>query len=161
MRLIKRDSFPFLHRRIRLRVEEQRETPMFVVIGNPPYNAGQKNENDNNKNRRHIAVDTRVRNTFAADSSAQLKNSLYDPYVKAIRWATDKLGEEGVVAFITNHNFIEGTSFDGMRKHLAEEFDTLYLLDLGGNIRKRHPGDSKCLRYSDRREYQYPRQIET
>ena len=135
-------QFSFFTPENTLRVEEQRETPMFVVIGNPPYNAGQKNENDNNKNRRHIAVDTRVRNTFAADSSAQLKNSLYDPYVKAIRWATDKLGEEGVVAFITNHNFIEGTSFDGMRKHLAEEFDTLYLLDLGGNIRKRHPGDS-------------------
>ena len=135
-------QFSFFTPENTLRVEEQRETPMFVVIGNPPYNAGQKNENDNNKNRRHIAVDTRVRNTFAADSSAQLKNSLYDPYVKAIRWATDKLGEEGVVVFITNHNFIDGTSFDGMRKHLAEEFDTLYLLDLGGNIRKRHPGDS-------------------
>ena len=125
-----------------LRVEEQREIPMFVVIGNPPYNAGQKNENDNNKNRRHLAVDTRVRNTFASDSTAQLKNSLYDPYVKAIRWATDTLGEEGIVVFITNHNFLDGTSFDGMRKHLAAEFDTLYILDLGGNIRKRHPGDS-------------------
>ena len=125
-----------------LRVEEQRDTPMFVVIGNPPYNAGQKNENDNNKNRQHVAVDTRVRNTYADASSAQLKNSLYDPYVKAIRWATDKLGEEGIVAFITNHNFLDGTSFDGMRKYLSGEFDTLYLLDLGGNIRKRHPGDS-------------------
>ena len=75
-----------------LRVEEQRDTPMFVVIGNPPYNAGQKNENDNNRNRRHVAVDTRVRNTYADASSAQLKNSLYDPYVKAFRWAMDKLG---------------------------------------------------------------------
>ena len=125
-----------------LRVEEQKEIPMFVVIGNPPYNAGQKNENDNNRNRPHAGVDARVRSTYAKDSVAQLKNSLYDPYVKAIRWAADKLKEEGVVIFITNHNFIDGTSFDGMRKHLAEEFDTLYLLDLGGNIRKRHPGDS-------------------
>ena len=144
-----------------LRVEEQRETPMFVVIGNPPYNAGQKNENDNNRNRQHAAVDTRVRSTYADASSAQLKNSLYDPYVKAIRWATDKLGEEGIVVFITNHNFLDGTSFDGMRKHLAEEFDTLYILDLGGNIRKRHPWRLQCLRYSDRCEYQCLGKIKT
>jgi len=125
-----------------LRVEEQRETPMFVVIGNPPYNAGQKNENDNNKNRQHLAVDTRVRNTFASDSTAQLKNSLYDPYVKAFRWAMDKLSDEGIVAFVTNNSFIDGQAFDGMRKHLTEEFGTLYILDLGGNVRKGQTGDA-------------------
>ena len=125
-----------------LRVEEQRETPMFVVIGNPPYNASQDNENDNNKNRRHVAVDTRVRNTFAADSSAQLKNKLYDPYVKAFRWAMDKLGDEGIVAFVTNNSFINAQMFDGMRKHLSEEFDRLYILDLGGNVRKGQSGDA-------------------
>ncbi|MDE0326531.1 MAG: N-6 DNA methylase, partial [Candidatus Poribacteria bacterium] len=125
-----------------LRVEEQRETPMFVVIGNPPYNASQDNENDNNRNRPHTAVDSRVRNTFAADSSAQLKNKLYDPYVKAFRWAMDKLGDEGIVAFVANNSFIDGQMFDGMRKHLTEEFDKLYILDLGGNVRKGQPGDS-------------------
>ena len=125
-----------------LRVEEQKETPMFVVIGNPPYNASQDNENDNNKNRRHVGVDARVRDTFAADSSAQLKNKLYDPYVKAFRWAMDKLGDEGVIAFVTNNSFIDAQMFDGMRKHLSEEFDTLYILDLGGNVRKGQPGDS-------------------
>ena len=125
-----------------LRVEEQRETPMFVVIGNPPYNARQTNENDNNRNREHVAVDTRVRNTFAADSNAQSKNKLYDPYVKAFRWAMDKLGDEGIVAFVSNNSFIDAQMFDGMRKHLAEEFDTLYILDLGGNVRKGQPGDA-------------------
>ena len=125
-----------------LRVEEQKETPMFVVIGNPPYNAGQKNENDNNKNRQHEAVDARVRATYAAASSAQLKNKLYDPYVKAIRWATDKLGDEGLVVFVTNNSFVDAQMFDGMRRHLADEFDTLYILDLGGNIRKGQPGDA-------------------
>ena len=125
-----------------LRVEEQKETPMFVVIGNPPYNAGQKNENDNNKNRRHAAVDAQVRDTFAADSGAQLKNSLYDPYIKAFRWAMDKLGDEGIVVFVTNNSFIDGQAFDGMRKHLSREFDTLYLLDLGGNVRKGQSGDT-------------------
>ena len=125
-----------------LRVEEQKTKPMFVVIGNPPYNAGQKNENDNNKNRQHEAVDARVRATYAAASSAQLKNKLYDPYVKAIRWATDKLGDEGLVAFVTNNSFVDAQMFDGMRHHLADEFDTLYILDLGGNIRKGQPGDA-------------------
>ena len=125
-----------------LRVEEQRETPMFVVIGNPPYNAGQKNENDNNRNRPHEAVDARVRATYAADSSAQLKNSLYDPYVKAFRWAMDKLGDEGIVVFVTNNSFIDGHAFDGMRKHLSKEFDTLYILDLGGNVRKGQSGET-------------------
>ena len=135
-------QFSFFTPENTLRVEEQRETPMFVVIGNPPYNASQDNENDNNKNRRHAAVDTRVRNTFAADSSAQLKNKLYDPYVKAFRWAMDKLGDEGIIAFVTNNSFIDAQMFDGMRKHLSEEFDTLYILDLGGNIRKGQPGDA-------------------
>ena len=125
-----------------LRVEEQREIPMFVVIGNPPYNASQDNENDNNKNRQHIGVDARVRDTFATDSSAQLKNKLYDPYVKAFRWAMDKIDDEGIVAFVTNNSFIDAQMFDGMRKHLSEEFDTLYILDLGGNVRKGQPGDS-------------------
>ena len=125
-----------------LRVEEQKETPMFVVIGNPPYNASQANENDNNKNKPHAGVDGRVRATYAVASSAQSKNKLYDPYVKAIRWATDKLVDEGIVAFVTNNSFIDAQMFDGMRKHLSEEFDRLYILDLGGNIRKGQPGDS-------------------
>ena len=125
-----------------LRVEEQQEIPMFVVIGNPPYNASQDNENDNNKNRPHAGVDARVRDTFATDSNAQLKNKLYDPYIKAFRWAMDKLGDEGIVAFVTNNGFIDGKMFDGMRKHLSEEFDTLYILDLGGNVRKGQPGDA-------------------
>ena len=126
-----------------LRVREQKDTPMFVVIGNPPYNAGQQNENDNNQNRQHEAVDNRVRATYVAASTAQLKNKLYDPYVKSLRWASDKIGPEGIIALITNNSFIEAKQFDGLRQCLAEEFDTLYLLDLGGNIeRKRHPGDS-------------------
>ena len=125
-----------------LRVEEQREVPMFVVIGNPPYNARQANENDNNKNKPHAGVDSRVRATYASASSAQLKNKLYDPYVKAIRWATDKLGDAGIIVFVTNNSFIDAQMFDGMRQHLVDEFDTLYILDLGGNIRKGQSGDS-------------------
>ena len=125
-----------------LRVEEQRELPMFVVIGNPPYNASQNNENDNNRNRPHAGVDARVRATYAAASRAQSKNKLYDPYVKALRWATDTLDDEGIVAFITNNSFMDAQMFDGVRQHLVNDFDVLYILDLGGNVRKGQPGDS-------------------
>ncbi len=118
------------------RVESQKETPMFVVIGNPPYNVGQVNENDNNKNRKYETMDKRVRETYARDSKATNRNALSDPYVKAIRWAADRIGEEGVVAFVTNNGFLGGVAFDGMRKCLADDFDALYILDLGGNARK-------------------------
>ena len=77
------------------RVEDQKAHPMFVVIGNPPYNVGQVNENDNNKNRKYETMDRRVRDTYSKASKATLKNALADPYVKAIRWASDRIGEEG------------------------------------------------------------------
>ena len=118
------------------RVESQKETPMFVVIGNPPYNAGQVNENDNNKNRKYETMDAKVKDTYAKDSTATLKNKLYDPYVKAILWASDRIEEEGVVAFVTNNSFLTDVAFDGMRKHLAADFDTIYILDLSGNVKK-------------------------
>ena len=118
------------------RVEKQKASPMFVVIGNPPYNAGQVNENDNNKNRKYPAMDALIRETYAKDSTATNKSSLYDPYVKSLRWASDRIGKEGIVALITNNSFLDSTSFDGMRKHLAADFDDIYILDLGGNARK-------------------------
>ena len=118
------------------RVERQKETPMFVVIGNPPYNAGQVNENDNNKNRKYETLDKQVRDTYSQDSTATNKNALSDPYVKSIRWASDRIGGGGVIAFVTNNGFLDGVAFDGMRKHLAEDFDAVYILDLGGNARK-------------------------
>ena len=118
------------------RVEKQKKSPMFVVIGNPPYNVGQVNENDNNKNRKYETMDNLIAETYAKDSKATLRSQLYDPYIKAIRWALDRIGEEGIVAFVTNNSFIEGLAFDGMRKHLAEDCDAIYILDLGGNARK-------------------------
>ncbi|HSH38719.1 MAG TPA: type ISP restriction/modification enzyme [Chthoniobacterales bacterium] len=118
------------------RVKRQKAAPIFVVLGNPPYNAWQQDENDNNKNRKYEEVDRRVRNTYGADSVATLQNSLADPYVKAFRWASDRLGREGIVAYVSNNGFVEGIAADGMRKHLARDFDTIYLLDLGGNVRK-------------------------
>ena len=118
------------------RVERQKAADMFVVIGNPPYNMGQVNENDNNKNRKYPTMDKQVEKTYVQDSTAQLKSKLYDPYVKAFSWASKRIGEEGVVAFVTNNGFLDGTAFDGMRKHLTDDFDAIYILDLGGNVRK-------------------------
>ena len=118
------------------RVKKQKVADMFVVIGNPPYNMGQVNENDNNKNRKYKAMDARITETYAKDSKATLRNKLHDPYVKAFSWASKRIGEEGIVAFVTNNGFLEGVAFDGMRKHLAQDFDAIYILDLGGNVRK-------------------------
>ena len=118
------------------RVKRQKAADMFVVIGNPPYNAWQVNDSDNNRNRKYPTMDERIADTYAADSKATLKNALYDPYVKAIRWASDRIGDEGAVAFVTNNGFLDGIAFDGMRKHLADDFDAIYILDLGGNARK-------------------------
>ena len=81
-------------------------------------------------------MDARITDTYAASSKATLKTALYDPYVKAIRWASERIGKEGVVAFVTNSGFLDGLAFDGMRKHLAQDFDAIYILDLGGNARK-------------------------
>ena len=126
------------------RIRRQQQAPIMVVIGNPPYNAGQISENDNNKNRKYPFLDRRVRDTYTKASKATNKNDLNDVYIKALRYATDRIlnnGErladaEGVVAFITNNNFLDAISFDGVRKYLAEEFNRLYIVNLRGNVRK-------------------------
>jgi predicted helicase len=118
------------------RVKRQKAAPIFVVLGNPPYNAHQLNENDNNKNRKYEVVDSRVRHTYMEGSAATNKNALGDPYVKALRWASDRIGKEGIVTYVCNNSFINDIAFDGVRKHLARDFDALYMLNLGGNVRK-------------------------
>ena len=117
------------------RVERQKKADMFVVIGNPPYNIHQANENDNNKNRKYKAMDTLLRETYSQDSKATNKNALSDPYVKAILWASKRIGKEGIVAFVTNNGFLDGVAFDGMRKHLVQDFDKIYHVDFKGNAR--------------------------
>ena len=128
------------------RVNRQTEKDMFVIIGNPPYNAGQQNENDNNKNRKYPEMDKRIEDTYSKDSKAQLKSNLYDPFVRAFNWASKRIGNTGIVAFVTNNSFINARAFDGMRKHLAKEFNALYLLNLGGNILKGQPPDSNVFK---------------
>ena len=129
-------GFSFMNAENAERVKRQKESPIFVIIGNPPYNMGQVNENDNNRNRRYPVIDRRIAETYSKDSVATSKSALADPYVKAIRWASDRLGTEGIVAFVTNSGFLDGVATDGMRKHLARDFESAFILDLGGNVRK-------------------------
>ncbi len=118
-----------------IRVQEQNEKPISVIIGNPPYNANQQNENDNNKNRAYPAIDRRIRETYIAASTAQ-KTKQYDMYKRFIRWASDRLNDDGVIAFVTNRSYIDSRQDDGFRKIVVDEFSDLYIVDLGGDIRK-------------------------
>lgn len=116
------------------RIKRQNGRKISVIIGNPPYNANQQNENENNKNREYPAIDKRIRDTYIAESNAQ-KTKLYDMYARFFRWASDRLAENGVVAFITNRSFIDTRTFDGFRKTVQSEFSEIYVLDLGGDVR--------------------------
>ncbi len=116
------------------RIKRQNSRRISVVIGNPPYNANQANENDNNKNREYPQIDARIKQTYIAQSTAQ-KTKLYDMYARFFRWASDRLDENGVLAFVTNRSFIESRTFDGFRKTVAQEFADIYVVDLGGDVR--------------------------
>ena len=119
------------------RVKRQKASPITVVIGNPPYNMGQVDENDNNKNRQYKVIDGRVAETYGKSSTAILKNKLYDPYVKFFRWAMDRIqGRDGIVCYVTNNSFVDQIAFDGMRQHLLQDFTRVYHLDLHGNVRE-------------------------
>src|SRR6266705_1015307 len=119
------------------RIQREKDAQIMVVIGNPPYNIGQKSENDNNKNRKYDVIDRRIKETYAKDSQATLNTKLYDAYVKFFRWAVDRLqGRDGIVCFVSNNSFLDQVAFDGMRKHLQEDFTCIYHLDLHGNVRK-------------------------
>src|SRR5699024_981001 len=118
------------------RIERQKSATINVVIGNPPYSAGQRNANDNNANLKYPTLDRRIAETYAAKSTAQLKNSLYDSYLRAFRWATDRIGNHGIVAFVSNGGWIDGNSADGIRLSFAEDFTDLYVFNLRGNMRK-------------------------
>jgi predicted helicase len=118
------------------RVEREMEADIVIVIGNPPYNMGQKSENDNSKNRSYPVIDQRINKTYVKDSKATLNNKLYDAYVRFFRYAADRLKGPGIVCFVSNNSFVDQIAFDGMRKHLLQDFDKIYHLDLHGNIRK-------------------------
>ena len=117
-----------------IRVQEQNEKPISVIIGNPPYNANQQNENDNNRNREYPEIDRRISETYVAASTAQ-KTKQYDMYKRFIRWASDRLDDDGIIGFVSNSAFLDARQDDGFRKVVAEEFNELWAVDLKGNAR--------------------------
>lgn len=124
------------------RIKRQNQRKISVIIGNPPYNANQMNENENNKNREYWenrtkkegGIDGRIKETFIKNSTAQ-KTKVYDMYSRFYRWAMDRLGDEGIIAFITNRSFINSRTFDGFRKTIQEEFDFCYIIDTKSDVR--------------------------
>ena len=116
------------------RIKRQNRRKISVVIGNPPYNANQANENDNNKNREYPDIDARIKETYIKASTAQ-KTKLYDMYARFFRWASDRVAENGVVAFISNRSYIDSRTFDGFRAVVAKEFNEIHIVDLGGDVR--------------------------
>ncbi|CAM3349289.1 site-specific DNA-methyltransferase (adenine-specific) [Deinococcus saxicola] len=128
------------------RVQRQNARPVRVIIGNPPYRANQANENDNNKNREYPRIDKRIKDTYIAHSRAQ-KTKLYDMYARFLRWATDRLKQDGIVAFVSNSSFVDAKTFDGFREVVAEEFTDIYVINMRGNAntsgerRKREGGN--------------------
>ncbi|EJN2458215.1 DEAD/DEAH box helicase [Escherichia coli] len=117
------------------RRKRQKALDIRVIIGNPPYSSGQSVGNDNNANVKYPLLDKRIELTYAKYTTATLKSSLYDSYIRAIRWASDRIGEQGVIGFVTNGGYIDSNSADGLRKCLAEEFSSLYFFHLRGNAR--------------------------
>src|SRR5690606_24499233 len=106
-----------------------------VIVGNPPYSVGQDNANDNNQNLKYPKLDGRIAATYAAHSTATNKNSLYDSYIRAFRWASDRIKDQGIVCFVTNGGWIDGNTMDGFRKTLVDEFSHIYVFNLRGNQR--------------------------
>jgi len=118
------------------RRKRQKKLDIRVIMGNPPYSIGQKSENDNNDNVTYPHLDERIRSTYAEQSRATLSKGLYDSYIRAIRWASDRIGNSGVIGFVSGSGFAEKPAMDGLRKCLAEDFSSIHVLNLRGDIRK-------------------------
>lgn len=116
------------------RIRAQNRKKISVIMGNPPYNANQMNENENNKNRAYPEVDGRIKETYIRESTAQ-KTKVYDMYARFYRWASDRLERNGVIAFITNRSFVDSRTFDGFRKCVEDEFNDCYVVDTRSDVR--------------------------
>lgn len=116
-------------------IERQKQAPIHVIVGNPPYSVGQTSANDNNQNLKYPTLDHRIEETYAKKSTATNKNSLYDSYLRAFRWATDRIGDQGIVAFVSNGGWLDGNTADGVRLSFAKDFTDVYVFNLRGNQR--------------------------
>lgn len=127
------------------RVMEQKKLPVRVIIGNPPYSVGQKDANDNAQNQKYPKLDDRIADTYVKGTSATNANKLYDSYIRAFRWASDRLDKEngGIIGFITNGIWLDNNSFDGFRKCLEKEFTSIYTFNLRGGIKGKSGDNAK------------------
>jgi predicted helicase len=114
---------------------QQKNQDIRIIIGNPPYSAGQKSENDANKNQKYPQLDGRIAKIYADASTAGLKKNLYDSYIRAMRWASDRIGNRGIIGFVSNGSYVDGNAMDGVRKCFAEEFTDIYVFNCRGNAR--------------------------
>jgi predicted helicase len=117
------------------RLNKQKNLDIKVIIGNPPYSIGQKSANDNNQNVLYPKLDASIESSYVKNSTAGLSKGVYDSYIRAIRWASDRIGDTGVIGFITNAGWIESNSADGLRQSLQKEFSNIYIFHLRGNAR--------------------------
>jgi len=117
------------------RIKDQNDRTISVIIGNPPYNAWQENFNQNNANRVYQEIDKRIKGSYIKEGKAQNQIAVYDMYVRFYRWAIDRLGKNGLIAFITNRSFIDSQTFDGFRKCIAQDFDYVYIVDTQSDVR--------------------------
>ena len=125
------------------RRKRQKALDIQVIIGNPPYSVGQKSENDDNKNIAYPQLDRDISNSYAKYSTATLQRNLYDSYIRAIKWASNRIEDNGVIGFITNSGWLDGKNTDGLRKCLSEEFNSIYIFDLKGAIRGKQGDEAK------------------
>lgn len=119
------------------RVAKQKNAPLRVIIGNPPYSKGQKSANDGAQNQSYAKLDARISNTYALETDANNKNALYNPYLKAFRWSTDRLDKKygGIIAFVTDGGWLDNASMNGFRKNILREFSSIYVFNLRGDQR--------------------------
>lgn len=135
------DVFPFNSKR----VQEQKRKPITVILGNPPYSIGQKSANDNAQNQSYPSLEAKIEETYVRTSEANLNKSAYDSYIKAFRWSTDRLSDEGgVIAYITNNGWLYNNGLDGFRKSLEKEFTSIYVFNLKGGVRGKTGATAKA-----------------
>ncbi|MFN9398354.1 MAG: Eco57I restriction-modification methylase domain-containing protein, partial [Dolichospermum sp.] len=117
------------------RVINQKQRDITVIIGNPPYSAGQTSQNDNNQNLKYANLDEQIENSYAKHSASGNVRNLYDSYIRGFRWASDRIKDEGIICFVSNGSFIDSNNMDGFRKCLVDEFTSIYCFNLRGNQR--------------------------
>jgi predicted helicase len=128
------DLFAISQENVR-RIKTQNEQNLMVIMGNPPYNSSQQNYNQYNPNRFYTKIDQRIKKTYVQESKAQHKGDLYDMYVRFLRWASDRIGKNGIVSFVMNRSFIDSIAFDGLRKCFAKDFQEIWILDTKSDVR--------------------------